>query len=475
MAIADSRILAACHRFAWLSAGALMAVAASALLGWAFDVELLRSLIPGLISMNPITGVAFVLAGLSLLLSRGPARSRVALACALAVALIGAARLLGYLTPLDLGLDRLLFSSQVGGNLMAPNTALNLLIDGAALALLALGMAIPVAQFLAMGAAAIAFMALLGYLFDVPLIGLPGYMPMALNSALCFLAVELGLLASSADQGPVSALVSRLSGGRVARPLVPAAVLLPVVMGWLALHGMRKQGFSAEFAVALLVTGCVIGMLGLIVFSASWLNRGDAEIERLLTTDPLTGLLNRRALMEALGNETAAALRYRMPLATAMIDLDHFKQINDSHGHAVGDKVLAELGRLIRAALRETDVAGRYGGEEFVIVLPHTDAPGALIFGERLRQLIAAMTVDIGGGRVLAVTCSIGISQMMITETPQPEQALAHADAALYKAKREGRNRVEMAELPAPRQVTAPRPIAAPLLAEVTGGAKPTS
>ena len=158
-----------------------------------------------------------------------------------------------------------------------------------------------------------------------------------------------------------------------------------------------------------------------------------------------------------------------------MIDLDHFKQINDSHGHAVGDKVLIELGRLIQATLRETDVAGRYGGEEFVIVLPHTDAGGALIFGERLRQLIAAMPVDIGEGRTLTVTCSIGISQMMITETPQPEQALAHADAALYRAKREGRNRVEMAELPQPPRQAAPKPIAAPLLAEVAGGSKPAT
>ncbi len=470
MAIADSRLLASCHRFAWLAAGALMTVAAGALLGWAADIEVLRSIVPGLIAMNPVTAVAFVLAGMSLLWSGGPGprRSRVALVCAVVVALIGAARLLGYLTAFDPGLDRLLFSDQVGGNVMAPNTALNLCIDGVALALLALGVAISVAQFLAMAAAAIAFMALLGYLFDVALIGLPGYMPMALNSALCFLAVEMGMLASSAEQGPVSALVSRLSGGRVARPLVPAAVLLPVVMGWLILLGVRKHGFSPEFAMALLVTGCVIGMLGLIIFSAGWLNAGDAEIERLLTTDPLTGLLNRRALMEALGNETAAALRYRMPLATAMIDLDHFKLINDTHGHAVGDKVLRELGQLIESTLRETDVGGRYGGEEFVIVLPHTDADGALVFGERLRQRIAAMEVDAGHGKTLKVTCSIGISQMMITETPQPEQALAHADAALYKAKREGRNRVEMAELPA-----APKPLAPGRLAEVAGGASP--
>ncbi len=472
MAIADSSLLAACHRFAWIAAGALMAVATGALLGWALDIEVLRSIIPGLIAMNPVTAVAFLLAGLSLLWSGGPGprRSRVALVCAVVVALIGAARLLGYLSAFDPGLDRLLFSDQVGGNIMAPNTALNLCIDGIALALLALGVAIHVAQFLALAAAAIAFMALLGYLFDVALIGLPGYMPMALNSALCFLAVEMGMLASSAEHGPVSALVSRLSGGRVARRQVPAAVLLPVVMGWLILRGVRDHNFSPEFAMALLVTGCVIGMIGLIMFSANWLNAGDAEIERLLTVDPLTGLLNRRALMEALGNETAAALRYRMPLATAMIDLDHFKQINDTHGHAVGDKVLSELGRLIKASLRETDVGGRYGGEEFVVVLPHTDAPGALIFGERLRQLIADMVVDMGAGPALTVTCSIGISQMMVTETPQPEQALAHADAALYKAKREGRNRVEMAELPA-----APKPISAPVLAELAGAAKPTA
>ncbi|HEY4083510.1 MAG TPA: GGDEF domain-containing protein [Burkholderiaceae bacterium] len=446
MSIADRGLLAACHRFARGAALALLAVGVVVLIGWMWNIEILRSVIPGLVPMNPVSAICFMLAGVTLFNSGGASarRSPLAVACAVLVLCVGALRLLGYVSPLDVRLDRWLFSDRLAGNTMAPNTALNFCIDGIALTLLALGVALPLAQLLAMFAAVIAFMALLGYVFDVPLFGLPGYIPMALNSALCFLAVELGLLASTAEKGAVLTLVSRLSGGRMVRRLLPAVVLLPFVLGLIGDYGVRRHWFAAQFAMALVVTFSIVGMLALLVLLARWLNRDDIEIERLLTTDTLTGLLNRRTLMEELGNQTAAAIRYRLPLATAMVDLDHFKQINDGHGHAVGDRVLQQLGSLIKSSLRETDVAGRYGGEEFVIVLPHTDQAGALVFGERLRHSISEMVV-IAGGKQLNVTCSIGIAQVIITDTPQPELALALADQALYVAKREGRNRVHSA------------------------------
>jgi diguanylate cyclase (GGDEF)-like protein len=205
-----------------------------------------------------------------------------------------------------------------------------------------------------------------------------------LNTALCFLSFEFGVLAASAHRGPMAAILSPRAGGRVARRLLPAIVVLPVLFGGVGIAGERLGWFPGEFAVALLVTFSVIGLALLVVMAARWLNRGDAEVERLLTIDTLTGVLNRRAIMETLGAETASALRYGRPLSIAMIDIDHFKQINDNHGHAMGDKVLKALGVSLGSSLRATDAVGRFGGEEFIAIFPDTPLPGAMIYAERL-------------------------------------------------------------------------------------------
>jgi diguanylate cyclase (GGDEF)-like protein len=282
----------------------------------------------------------------------------------------------------------------------------------------------------------------------VPLFGLPGYMPMALHTSLCFLLVELGLLASSADAGFVAGLMNTRSGGRAARRLLPMVVLLPAALGFLGIDGMRAGLFAPEFAMALIVTCCGVGLAVMLVVVAGWLNAGDAEVERLLTLDTLTGVLNRRTVLSFLATETAACLRYRMPLCAAMVDIDFFKNINDQHGHAAGDAVLQQIGALIRSTLRETDAAGRYGGEEFIVVLPHTSRDGAAFYAERLRRSIADAPFRLPSGEKVAVTASIGLAEITAGESPQPEQALGRADAALYKAKREGRNRVQLADDP---------------------------
>ena len=194
----------------------------------------------------------------------------------------------------------------------------------------------------------------------------------------------------------------------------------------------------------------------MLLLAARWLNEGDAEVERLLTLDTLTGVLNRRTVLGLLSTETAACLRYRMPLCTAMVDIDLFKHINDLHGHAAGDAVLSQVGGLIRSTLRETDAAGRYGGEEFIVVLPHTEAAGAGLYAERLRACIANAQFRVPSGEWISVTVSVGLAEIMPDEMPQPEQALSRADKALYKAKRDGRNRVQLAEPPAGRLRGAP-------------------
>jgi diguanylate cyclase (GGDEF)-like protein len=166
------------------------------------------------------------------------------------------------------------------------------------------------------------------------------------------------------------------------------------------------------------------------------------ELELLATTDELTGLHNRRSLLQRLKFETARAKRFRSPLSAVMIDLDHFKRINDEHGHAVGDQVLANIGRLLRESVRVIDVPGRYGGEELCVILPNTPLEGACKFAETLRCKIEAQVHSTGAG-VLPVTASLGVGSFDHMEIDDAESLLRQADAALYRAKHAGRNRVE--------------------------------
>jgi diguanylate cyclase (GGDEF)-like protein len=165
-------------------------------------------------------------------------------------------------------------------------------------------------------------------------------------------------------------------------------------------------------------------------------------------TDALTGLHNRRYLERRLREEVARAERYRHPLSCLFIDADHFKQINDRYGHATGDEVLREISLRVRECLRASDMATRFGGEEFTLLLPQTDAEEAINLAERIRLAICTDPIVTRSGSELQVSVSIGVSQLA-TATEEEyeaagEQLLKEADAALYQAKKEGRNRVRL-------------------------------
>jgi diguanylate cyclase (GGDEF)-like protein len=129
-----------------------------------------------------------------------------------------------------------------------------------------------------------------------------------------------------------------------------------------------------------------------------------------------------------------------------MIDIDHFKQVNDTHGHAMGDEVLRNIGAMLKASVRTTDLAARYGGEELTIVLPHTDLPAAALVAENLRQKFAEIEHQLDGV-TLRKTASLGVAARDGQgEVPNAEDLLKHADEALYRAKQNGRDRVELAE-----------------------------
>lgn len=164
-------------------------------------------------------------------------------------------------------------------------------------------------------------------------------------------------------------------------------------------------------------------------------------------TDELTGTCNRRSLLERLRDEVDRGRRLRTPVSLLMLDLDHFKRVNDRFGHRVGDAVLENVGKLLRATLRAGDFAGRYGGEEFCVVLTDTPLAGAEIVAERIRRQVSMLAVRAASGAVVRVTCSIGVVQ--IGAGRDSSEAIDLADRALYAAKAAGRNRVELARSPA--------------------------
>jgi len=168
----------------------------------------------------------------------------------------------------------------------------------------------------------------------------------------------------------------------------------------------------------------------------------ELELRRLATTDILTGLPNRRHFLERLDQELARFHRFGKPTALLMIDIDHFKQVNDNYGHAMGDAVLRHFADLTLGSLRKLDLAGRLGGEEFAIMLPGADAEGARLYAERLRQKVENHPC-LSAAHHVAITVSVGLTLFTDTDTGA-DLPLARADAALYRAKQNGRNRVEM-------------------------------
>jgi diguanylate cyclase (GGDEF)-like protein len=167
-----------------------------------------------------------------------------------------------------------------------------------------------------------------------------------------------------------------------------------------------------------------------------------AHFEQVALSDALTGVHSRRWLQDTLPRLCERHRFDRQPLSVAVVDIDHFKRINDQYGHQTGDLVLCEVARTMRKGLRPTDFIARYGGEEFVLVFPRTSLPGAVVAAERQREAVRATTLKMSDGTELpSVTVSIGLAEL---QAGQDATALVHvADVALYRAKNQGRNRVE--------------------------------
>ncbi len=228
-----------------------------------------------------------------------------------------------------------------------------------------------------------------------------------------------------------------------------SGMVLFFLAGYLGYALILEKGSSraAELIVPAVFAGgaCFVWLVTRLAWQMTQTLERINFLERENITDPLTRVHNRRYLDRRLGAEIARARRYHTPLSILLLDIDHFKALNDRYGHQAGDQVLVQLAREISSTVRTGDVVGRYGGEEFLIIAPNTTLPEALWLAERLRQALAERSfsaVDMEGGvQAIRVTVSIGVGSLE-ENMNEAQQLIRAADQCLYQAKGQGRNRI---------------------------------
>ncbi|HEV8401384.1 MAG TPA: diguanylate cyclase [Gemmatimonadales bacterium] len=245
-----------------------------------------------------------------------------------------------------------------------------------------------------------------------------------------------------------------IAGGAVASYSVhPRAVLLcllslmvPVTIQFALANSIELRAMAAAgvmYLIASLRATRNYGAFWQRTFQLSWeLQQAHTLAQKLSRTDDLTGLNNRRAFTELAKRALEQARRYGRPLALVMFDIDHFKHVNDTYGHAAGDRVLQALAQAIRGAARDPDIAGRLGGEEFALLLPETSGPEAVTLAERLRRVVGGIGVP-HDGATISFTCSFGVAARQ-EDVAVLDTLLNRADEALYRAKRQGRDRISL-------------------------------
>lgn len=213
---------------------------------------------------------------------------------------------------------------------------------------------------------------------------------------------------------------------------VGAVLVVDPLRDFNAPAGSAAVSFLIAFAAAIAAT---------FAFLLLHKERADAEARRLATIDPLTGAYNRSTFHEIAERELARALRAGQALSIVMLDIDHFRAINEQHGHRVGDEVLRQFADLVRSALRKEDMLVRYGGGAFLVMLPEVPGPGAVVVAGRIRRYVANEPIE-AAGRKFAVTVSLGVAARLDEGPESIDTLLARADSALALAKERGRNRV---------------------------------
>jgi diguanylate cyclase (GGDEF)-like protein/PAS domain S-box-containing protein len=248
----------------------------------------------------------------------------------------------------------------------------------------------------------------------------------------------LSELGDGANTSKVEYLIERKADIEPGDECIRSQILLPlaVVNGVAGLFSSKENAFSKE-ELSLFST-MVSGISSLYIAYRSY-----QQVQELSITDSLTGLYNRRKFFEEIEKEVERVSRYGSPLSVLMLDLDHFKPVNDKFGHQMGDEVLRALAGILRASTRKTDLVARYGGEEFIIMLTETPLKGALGVAQRIKAEVERAAV-MGRGAELKFTVSLGLAPFIKGDTV--DSLISRADGALYQAKKNGRNRVEIAE-----------------------------
>lgn len=263
--------------------------------------------------------------------------------------------------------------------------------------------------------------------------------------------VAVGIILQILALKPVHRLISLLPRGRLRFYWYLLAVLIFIfIFGYLAYIGLfwgSHERLSDLIVPAVFFLGaCFVLLVNTLSLETTRNARRLTALEQESITDPLTGIYNRRYLDRRLADEIARSNRYGMPLSVLLIDIDHFKRVNDIYGHQVGDLVLEGMAQLIVTTLRTTDIVARYGGEEIMVIAPSTPVKTAANLAERLRKVVEDASFEVPAEldleiSALGVTVSIGVA-CFGREVRDMNDLVQSADKALYRAKSEGRNRV---------------------------------
>ena len=447
----------ALRRLSEVAGIATSAIGGIAMTGWLLDVDVLKSVVPGLITMKANTALVLMLLGASLYATAsGDERYRNAVRVATLVAFTLAAAVFSqYVHGHDLGVDLLLFYEPPGtvGTVhpgrMASNTSLCFLLVGMGLLLAdtRYGAAVTPAVGVVVGVAAL--LALVGYFTGLTnLYGFAKQTQMAVPTAVGILLLGFGLLACRPDRGPMRLLASDGDGGTLVRRIVPAIVLGILLLTILRLGG-QAAGLYGTATGAWLLASAVIALLVPIVWRVGWsIERAGAErrvlakeLKRLSERDPLTGLFNRRRLHEELVRQLAILHRHERPFGVLMVDLDRFKEVNDTAGHAAGDALLVEVAHALKRELRTADYVARVGGDEFVILLPEVEAGAMEAVTNKLLRSLREIRVTSGDSTLTPCASIGGITCLPPGDgTWTPDSVLHAADLELYTVKANGRD-----------------------------------
>lgn len=422
------------------------------LAGYASHIEVLYRSIPGGPATNPLTALSALCLGVGIAL--GVDRlSRWAIwlkrIIVLTVVVITVLQLAQHLSGIDLTAwvtpfhRQVLLERHMGmNNSMGPNTAIMLMTIAIALGFHCNGFP-KASQIVAAIATAIPCISFLGYLYGHEHF----YGQMSLMSSTAGFCLAVGALAMTADRWMLAAVLSPYIGGQVARVQILATLLVPTSVGYLLVKLVQHESIVSQGLLSLLVVAICVFVFVMIASSALFQERTDsarrqseAQLNVLAQSDALTGLPNRRRFFELGRLEGERLKRDNNERWVLMIDIDYFKNINDTAGHGVGDSVLVAVAEMLSQSIRRTDVIGRLGGEEFAVLLIATDAAGCAQVAESIRENIESLSVSGWTDKHGHITASIGCAGLQRNDTL--EGSLRKADEALYQAKKSGRNQV---------------------------------